>query len=184
MMLDPRLTEIFGVFESYCRSNSVRYNITINESNRQGYLVKLGDPDLVEQYMGGKINKLVAMEVDKYMPEGALFIFSTKVINEDQYKSPTRSVLLKQSPFRSSFGLSKSFGGIDKYNGRSFKKKLSEALKLKNDLVAHDNVTVIPAGTELEIHDGDLKLPDVRWKGKITNVDRVKLDDAIDKAFE
>jgi hypothetical protein len=129
--------------------------------------------------------KWVVTEVDKKRSDGVLFTFGIKVIgekniDEDQYKSPTRRHIQRQSFFRSSFAPTKSFGG----RGGKLSKRIDEALKLKSDLLAHDNVTEIPAGTEVEVHDPDPGLPDVDWGGTTTNVDRDKLGDAIDKASE
>jgi hypothetical protein len=155
----------------------------MNEHDAQCYSVGLHeDPAVIERHMNDSINtKWISMEVDNN-DNGALFTFSIKTLGEDQYKSPVRKHIRKQSSFRSSFGPSKSFGGIKGYSQRKLRKKLAEALKLEDDLEAHDNVTVIPAGTEIKIHDPDPRLPDVDWDGTTTNVDKDKLKDAIDKA--
>jgi hypothetical protein len=174
--LDPRLLEVFETFDAFCRKNSIRYRVEGNEYYQQGYSIRLGDPALVEGHMRESINdKWIAMEIEE-RDEGVLFTFEVKHLSEDQYKSPTRKMIRKQSAFRSSFGPSKSFGGIRGYN---LHKKLAEALKLKDDLIAHDNVTKIPAGTEVNVHDPDPGLPDVDWDGTTSNVDRDKLEKAV-----
>ena len=171
--IDPRLLEVFGAFDAFCRQNGIRYRVESNEYYRQGYVIGLGDPSLVENHMRKTINeKWIDMVV-----EDALFVFGVRHLSEDQYKSPTRRMIQKQSAFRSSFGPSKSFGGVSGY--KKLHKKLAEAFKLKDDLIAHDNVTKIPAGTEIDIHDPDPRLPDVDWGGTTSNVDMDKLEQAI-----
>ena len=176
--LDPRLLTVFETFDSFCRQKGVRYGIESDEYYQQGYLIKLGDPALVESHMAGVINnKWIAMEIEN-REDGTLFSFGVKHLSEDQYKSPTRKMIQKQSAFRSSFGPSRSFGGIGGYSGK-LHKKLAEALKLKDNLIAHDNVTTIPAGTEFKIHDPDPSLPDIDWDGTTSNVDMDKLGKAV-----
>ena len=191
--IDPRLLEAFKIFDSFCRKNGVRYSIDSDEHNQQGYLVKLGDHDALREHMTSELNdKWVVMDTDNNRLDGTLFTFGIKVIgekeivDEDQYKSPTKRHIRRQSAFPSTFGPSKSFGGIKGYGRSSQKlgKKLSEALKLKSDLLARDNKTIIPSGTELEVHDPDPRLPDVDWDGQTTNVDSDKLKDSIDKSSE
>ena len=102
-------------------------------------------------------------------------------MNEDQYKSPTRKLIRKQSAHPSSFAPSKSFGGISGYSKYS-KKKMDECYqgeigKTSKDLLAHDNKTVIPAGSTIRVVDGDEGLPDVWYDGQIINVDRAKLEE-------
>jgi hypothetical protein len=102
-------------------------------------------------------------------------------LNEDQYKSPTRKLIRKQSSHPSSFAPSKSFGGIDGY-GKYSKKKMEECYqgeigKISKDLLAHDNKTIIPAGAVVRVVDGDEGLPDVWYDGQIINVDRSKLEE-------
>lgn len=48
--------------------------------------------------------------------------------------------------------------------------------KVTDDLLAHDNETVIPAGSVIRVVDGDEGLPDVWYDGQIINVDRAKLE--------
>lgn len=102
---------------------------------------------------------------------------------EDQYKSPTRRMIQKQSGFRSSFNKTKSFGGVSGYDGKGkYSKTMDECYtgevgKLKADLLAHDNVTTIPKGTIVKVVDGDEHLPDIKYDGKIVNVDRDALED-------
>lgn len=48
--------------------------------------------------------------------------------------------------------------------------------KVSADLLAHDNETVIPAGSTIRVVDGDEGLPDVWYAGQIINVDRAKLE--------
>lgn len=102
---------------------------------------------------------------------------------EDQYKSPTRRMIQKQSAFRSSFGKTKSFGGVSKYNGKGKYSEtmdecnLGEVGKLKNDLLAHDNKTIVPKGTVVKVVDADAGLPDIKYDGKIVNVDREAIED-------
>lgn len=102
-------------------------------------------------------------------------------MNEDQYKSPTRKLIRKQSAHPSSFAPSKSFGGISGYSKYS-KKKMEECYqgeigKISKDLLAHDNKTIIPAGAVIRVVDGDEGLPDVWYDGRIINVDRAKLEE-------
>lgn len=102
---------------------------------------------------------------------------------EDQYKSPSRRMIQKQSSFRSSFGKTKSFGGVSGYNGKGKYPKtmeecnIGEVGKLKGDLLAHDNKTIVPKGTIVKVVDGDAGLPDIKYDGKIVNVDREALED-------
>jgi len=182
--LDPRLLEAFKEFDAFCRSNGIRYVVSEDGYDYQKYLVKFPwakDHTVVEQHMNNALSKMVVMDVAS-QPEGALFTFGVKVFGEDQYKSPTRKMIRKQSPFRSSFGPSKSFGGVRGYG--KLNKKLSEALGLKDDLLAHDNVTVIPSGSEVGVHDPDPELPDLDYGGTVVNVDKDKLGGAINKKSE
>jgi hypothetical protein len=104
-----------------------------------------------------------------------------ETMNEDQYKSPTRKLIRKQSAHPSSFEPSKSFGGISGYDKYS-KKKMEECYqgeigKISKDLLAHDNKTIIPAGAVVRVVDGDEGLPDViTHDGRIINVDRQALE--------
>jgi hypothetical protein len=180
--LDPRLLEVFREFDAFCREKGVRYTINDGAHDHQEYLVTFGDHTVVEQHMKDAISKMIVMEVDTRHQEGAIFAFGIKAIGEDQYKSPTRKQIRKQSAFRSSFAPSRSFGGIQGYG--KLNKKLSEALNLKDDLLAHDNSTVIPSGSEVDVHDPDPGLPDLDYDGTVVNVDRCKLGDAIDKKSE
>ena len=178
--IDPRLLETFKTFDALCRENGIRYYIGANEDNYQAYIVRLGDTSKITENL--EINKLVTMRQGERNGE-TLFEF---YIGEDQYKSPTRKHIRDQTVFPSSFSPSKSFGGVSTYNKSSgkLKKKLSEALKLKDELLAHNNITNIPKGTDLHVHDPDPGLPDVDWSGTTTNVDKCKLSKAIDKKSE
>ncbi len=90
------------------------------------------------------------------------------VVYEDQLKGPTKAYSRKQAAFRSNFGKLRVFG-------RVVECKQGDILKLKKDLLAHDNSTVIPAGAEVEVVDGDPSLPDIKYNGTIINVDMEKL---------
>lgn len=100
-------------------------------------------------------------------------------LDEDQYKSPTRRMIRKQSAYPSSFGRSKSFGGVggDKYSKKMEECYQGEIGKISKDLLAHDNKTIIPAGAIVRVVDGDEGLPDVWYDGRIINVDRAKLEE-------
>jgi hypothetical protein len=111
-------------------------------------------------------------------------IHEANKITEDQYKSPTRRHIRKQSSFPSSFRPSRSFGGVSGYGKYSKKKAMREEYqhvpvsgKVTKDLLAHDNSTIIPAGSVIRIVDNDAHLPDVEFEGKIINVDRCKLEE-------
>jgi len=184
--IDPRLLEAFKAFDAVCRDNGIRYTIEANEDKYQAYSVVLGDVSKITE--GLDINtKWVTMEQSE-LPEGALFEFYVRTLGEDQYKFAPRKQIRKQSSFRSSINPSRSFGGIQRYgrtkSTKKLNKKLAEALKLKDDLLAHDNVTTISKGTELNVHDPDPEFPDVDYDGTTRNVDRDKLGDAIDKKSE
>lgn len=102
-------------------------------------------------------------------------------VMEDQYKSPTRRMIRKQSAFPSSFGPSKSFGGVGGQDKYSKKEKATECYmgelgKLSQDLTAHDQKTIIPAGSVVRVVDSDKDLPDVWYDGRIINVDREALE--------
>jgi hypothetical protein len=124
-------------------------------------------------------SKIEAMDIADIIKE-----YQTRLeqsMNEDQYKSPTRKMIRKQSAHPSSFEPSKSFGGIDGYSKYS-KKKMDECYqgeigKISKDLLAHDNKTVIPAGAVIRVVDADEGLPDVWYDGRIINVDRAKLEE-------
>jgi hypothetical protein len=178
--IDTRLLDAFMAFDATCRSLGIRYSIDTNDDDYQAYLVKLGDSSKITESL--KVSDWVNMNLTEDS-EGTLFEFSIKTIGEDQYKAPTRNRIRKQSMWPSSFGRSRSYGGVSGYSGK-LHKKISESLKLKDDLMAHDNITEIPKGTELSIHDPDPRLPDVDWDGKTTNVDKDKLGQAIDKKSE
>ncbi len=60
---------------------------------------------------------LTSLEAKKKAEE--LYARGIKDLFEDQYKSPTRRMIQKQTAFRSSFNKSKSFGGVKKYIGES-----------------------------------------------------------------
>ena len=55
-------------------------------------------------------------------------------------------------------------------------------MQLKDDLVAHDDITTIPKGSDIEVVDKDPSLPDVSYDGTTINVDADKLQKATDKA--
>lgn len=84
---------------------------------------------------------------------------------EDQYRSPTKRHKLTQRAFRSSINLQECLSDI--------------RYKLKKPLLAHDNKTIIPINSEIVIYDNDLRLPDIWWEGRVINVDREALDDAL-----
>ena len=182
--IDPRLLDAFKAFDALCRENGIRYTIDANEDDYQAYSIRLGDPSKITENLDINTKWINVRRSDS--PAGTLFEFSTKVFGEDQYKSPTRKHVRDQTMWPSSFGPSKTFGGVGgrKPGTKKLKKKIAEALKLKDDLLAHDNVTNIPSGTELEVHDPDPGLPDVDYGGTTRNVDRCKLGDAIDKKSE
>jgi hypothetical protein len=96
-------------------------------------------------------------------------------LSEDQYKSPTRRMIQRQTMFRSSFGPSKSFGGVTKYNGQKSKhmKEYYQGSvgKITDNLKSHDCTTIIPKGSYIKIVDPDPSLPDIEFEGKIINVD-------------
>jgi len=151
--------------------------IYTNEDDYQAYLVRLGDHSKIMESL--KANNWVEVRHSESQ-EGVLFEFFIKTIGEDQYKSPTRRQIRRQSMFRSSFAPSRSYGGISGY-GKALRKRIAETLKLKDELIGHDNVTAIPKGSELNVHDPDPRLPDVDWDGRTTNVDKCKLEKAIDQ---
>lgn len=62
-------------------------------------------------------------QVQALVKASELYKQGIKDLFEDQYKSPNRKMIRKQSMFRSSFGPSKSFGGIKGYG-----KKVTEAI--------------------------------------------------------
>lgn len=123
--------------------------------------------------------KIEAMDIADIIKE-----YQTRLeqsMNEDQYKAPTRRMIRKQSAHPSSFEPSTSFGGIDGYSKYS-KKQMDECYqgeigKISKDLLAHDNKTIIPAGSTIRVVDGDEGLPDVWYDGRIINVDRAKLEE-------
>lgn len=51
-----------------------------------------------------------------------------------------------------------------------------EVGKLKGDLLAHDNKTVVPKGSVVKVVDDDAGLPDIKVNGTIVNVDRESLE--------
>lgn len=120
----------------------------------------------------------------EYIDISDIIAEALKHLTEDQYKSPTRKMIEKQTAFRSSFGPSKSFGGVGgskPKRKRDVKECNQETYgKLTGDLVAHDGTTVIPSGSAVRIVDHDPGLPDVEWEGQILNVDR----EALDKVFK
>jgi hypothetical protein len=64
-----------------------------------------------------KINSILRpIDESDDIPEKSIL---KSIHNEDQYKSPTRRMIQKQTAFRSSFNKSKSFGGVKKYIGES-----------------------------------------------------------------
>lgn len=109
-------------------------------------------------------------------------------LREDQYKWSSRKVIRKQSGFRSSFGPSKSFGGVSRYNGprkggwvvegHDFCKGMTGTLE--TSILAHDQKTLLPKGARIRIIDNDPTLPDVVWEGKIVNLD----GDRLQRAFK
>jgi hypothetical protein len=60
--------------------------------------------------------------------------FLKQVFEEDQYKVPTRRMIRKQSAWPSSFGPTRSFGGISRYNHKTGKKVVREQTPLRNRL--------------------------------------------------
>lgn len=108
-------------------------------------------------------------------------------VQEDQYRSPTKAYTNKINPNRASINPSTMHGPEKK---KSFKKKLDEAFgqapsnlcrgvcgTLTGDLTAHDNVTVIPKGTEVYVVDLAHTLADIKYDGTTVNVDSYKLSE-------
>lgn len=106
-----------------------------------------------------------------------------KHLMEDQYRWSSRRQIQNQSSFPQSMGPSRSFGGIAGYKKVNRKRHQQECReyeqntygKLSGDLVAHDQSTVIPAGSMVRIVDHDPSLPDVEFDGRIINVDNTAL---------
>lgn len=104
--------------------------------------------------------KIEAMDIADIIKE-----YQTRLeqsMNEDRHKASVPS---------------KTFG-VSKYS----KKKMDECYqgeigKISKDLLAHDNKTIIPAGSTIRVVDGDEGLPDVWYDGRIINVDRAKLEE-------
>lgn len=104
-------------------------------------------------------------------------------LTEGQYKSPTTVHVRRQSSYPSTFSPSRSFGGMSERNISKELKQIDEAYcigmtgTLADDLLAHDNTTVIPKGSEIEIVDAARSLPDIRYDGNIISVDAAPLAD-------
>lgn len=176
--IDDRLLDMFKVLDKACRDNNLSYIIEDNSLNSNTYVVNGGSK--IIQTVLESCNKFVDIIVDD-TSDNVKFEFK---LREDWLRSPTRRHIRRQSSFPQSYSPSKSFGGIKGYNGGKFSKKLSESLKLSNDLIAHDNATVIPKDAEVDVVDPDPSLPDVKYQGTTINVDKDKLKDSIDKGSE
>ncbi|MEM3097444.1 MAG: hypothetical protein QXU32_01825 [Nitrososphaerales archaeon] len=155
---------------------------------------KLRDLVIIDS-TGGNMDILVGWDALKLANESGRKLIETidindiimaiehKLLDEDQYKFATRKHLRQQSLYPSSFGPSRSFGGISGYNDKKnntrhnmLEYRHGYIGRLTGDLIAHDNVTVIPSGSEIKIIDDDARLSDIEWNGKIINVDRDKLN--------
>jgi hypothetical protein len=130
--LKEELKTIYYEFEKYIKAHNMTFDISVDEGGYQSYFVPKDHADKIPaltDYIDIACDKNgVHMKTEK-SKRGTQFTFSIAALNEleeDQYKSPTRKVLRDQSAFPSSFGPSKTFGGISKYNGTKRKKKLSE----------------------------------------------------------
>lgn len=98
-------------------------------------------------------------------------------ISEDQIKSPNRAHSRRQAANRGAIGKLSVFGNI-------IECKIGDKFKLTKDLMGYDNVTIVPAGTEVEVVDNDPRVPDIKYEGKIINVSMDKLMKAINDSFE
>ena len=114
------------------------------------------------------------------------FLDRLDLVLENQIHSPTRKMIEKQSAFRASIGPSRSFGGVSDYRKKKFSDRLEESLglckvckgmsgKLSDDLVAHDNMTIIPKNSSIEVVDVAGTVSDIRYEGIIINVDTMTL---------
>lgn len=120
----------------------------------------------------------------EYVDVKDVIIEAEKHLVEDQYRWSSRRQIQNQSSYPQSIGPSKSFGGISGYK-TSRKRYVREYEqntygKLTGELVAHDQSTVIPAGSMIRIVDHDSGLPDIEFNGRIINVD----DKALSKVFK
>lgn len=98
-------------------------------------------------------------------------------ISEDQIKSPTKAHSRRQAANRGAIGKLSVFGHI-------IECKIGDKFKLSKDLMGYDNITIVPAGTEVEVVDNDPRVPDIKYEGKIINVSMDKLMTAINDSFE
>lgn len=191
--IDARLLEMFAALDRVCRDKGFQYVVKESTPTKETYLVKTDDVDFSTSLIESA-NEFVNATADS-TSDGVILSFE---LREDWFRSPTRRHIRRQSSFPQSLGPSKSFGGISGYgSGRKkkkkkgkkkkklgedkFDKKLNESLKLADDLLAHDNVTIIPKGSEVEVVDPDPGLPDVKFDGTTINVDRCKLGEAVSK---
>jgi len=160
-------------FETACKQHGLFYDLTSDEANEQGFLLKdkNGAEDVYRDVLGLIDGLNVHLDVDRNRKDGVLFLFTPEAIqdgywkkprkkidysifandddakavrqgraigmknhpamkhrsrrsneelmdridlamSEGQYKSPTTKHLRSQSGFRSSFGKTKSFGGM------------------------------------------------------------------------
>ena len=193
MSLPVKIADVESVWQN--NSEDPRWDELGDE--KSAYVDKPGDfppivVDTVEESNGRLVDgykRLFAAfqkkeQLIEYIDINDIILEAQKYLVEDQYKSPTRKMIEKQTAFRSSFGPSKSFGGIGGSKPKrkhSIKEGNQETYgKLSGDLVAHNRSTVIPSGSAIRIVDHDPALPDVEWEGQIINVDR----EALDKVFE
>lgn len=183
--IDARLLEMFSVLDGVCKGMGLQYTVRESTPTKDVYLVKTNDGEFSNSIIESA-NEFIDATADT-TPDGVLISFE---LREDWFRSPTRRHIRRQSSFPQSYGPSKSFGGVSGYkkgkkvNESKFRKRLDESLKLAADLLAHDNVTVIPKGSEVEVVDPDPGLPDVKFDGTTINVDRCKLGEAIDTNSE
>lgn len=182
-------------FDELCKSRGLEYTIEHDTKDSQGYMVRgrKFDPIEVRLYMEDFIkDKSILMNVER-SKDGSYFsfaiqpIYEEEPVQEDQYKTPDTRYARSQAPYAgSSINPAKTFGGIPTKSKKK-KKKVQESIgdkhKLSKALIAHDNITIIPAGAEIEIVDDDPTLPDIKYEGKIINVDRASLNSCIREDF-
>lgn len=86
------------------------------------------DPDLYEDGLVLDGYKRLKLYYDNNIEEIPVVYCTKSVVDESQYHYPTKRMIEKQSAWRGSAGITRSFGGVEKYNNKS-KKSIDERIE-------------------------------------------------------
>lgn len=122
-----------GALHSFCKQHAEPYTVVLDKPEEQHYQVPLAFASKLQQHLSDVCDeRYVQCNLDKDEQQ-EIGIIKLTLVSEDQYKSPTDVHVRRQSGYPSTFGPSKSHGGVDRTHyeslDRSFESALEEALK-------------------------------------------------------